>query len=945
MADKLNCEDLEKKIEELEEENSRLKQSDKQLDFISQNIPDIIFKLDPKGVITYINDVVILYGYLAEDLIGKDVFEIVHPDDVEKVKHRLMERRTGLRITKDLQVRLFTKSGEERTFESRAGTEPSFYIAAEGMYSSNEPSLETFIGTQGIARDVTQRVKVGKELEDHRIELIAQNEQLLKTQKKILESEVKYRSIVDNAPVVNWISNINGETPFISDNVEDILGYTAKEIKENPELWLGGVYPEDSDRVQKEFGKYIQRHKEKFDTQYRLRHKDKHWVWIHDRSSHIEEIDGIPHAYGAFVDITERKIAEEALKESEQRLNQAQEVAHIGSWNLDMITNDLIWSDEAYRIFGFSPKDMSLTYEKFLEFVHPEDKEYVDKKWNSAMNREEEYNIEHRIIVDDKIKWVNERAFIEFNERGEPISGIGTVQDITEQKEVEQALREERDFNETIIQSSPTYFVAIDAQGKVKLMNNSMLHATGYSIDEVIGKDYLSSFVLERDREELSRVFSRIIRDKTDTQNENYILTKDGKELLVEWRGRSILKEEDKIEYFMGFGRDITEIKKAEIERNQLQQRLLQAQKMEAIGTLAGGLAHDYNNIIGAARSNLELIQMYDVSIPEEVQHHIDEALTAIERSIDLTRQLLTFSRERKEEKTEFYVQPVVKEALKFLRASIPSTIKIEQDLSQKKDRILGDPTSINQIVINLCTNAFHAMEEKGGVMEVKLDDTTIGKEDLILYPELTIGNYVHISVSDTGHGIKQKDLDKIFDPFFTTKVEGKGTGLGLAMVYGIVNDYGGTVKVYSEIDQGTKFHIYIPKYEEEIKAQNEIAKETIIRGNGNILLVDDDKPMLDAVKMSLTLMGYDVMVYENSLDALVAFNNEPNKYDLVMTDLTMPDLTGDKLADKIHEIRSDIPIILSSGRNIEHEKSDIIYLPKPYDLVTVSKLISENIK
>jgi hypothetical protein len=230
---------------------------------------------------------------------------------------------------------------------------------------------------------------------------------------------------------------------------------------------------------------------------------------------------------------------------------------------------------------------------------------------------------------------------------------------------------------------------------------------------------------------------------------------------------------------------------------------------------------------------------------------------------------------------------------------------------------IQGDPTSINQIVMNLCTNAYHAMEAGGGTLEVMLDEVKIGINELLSFPELAAGNYVHISVIDTGQGIEKENMVKIFDPFFTTKRESKGTGLGLAMVYRIVQDYCGTIKEKSEVGVGTEFDVYIPKLEGKSRQIADKKETPVQEGNGNILLVDDEKPLLDAIEMSLILLGYNVTAYENSVMAFDAFKNNPDDFDIVMTDLTMPNLTGEELAENVHSIRSDLPIIIASGENI----------------------------
>lgn len=345
--------------------------------------------------------------------------------------------------------------------------------------------------------------------------------------------------------------------------------------------------------------------------------------------------------------------------------------------------------------------------------------------------------------------------------------------------------------------------------------------------------------------------------------------------------------------------------------RKKLEDRLQQAQKMEAIGTLAGGIAHDFNNILGVI---LGYADMAKEDAPPETQlaKNLGEIIRASHRAKDLVRQILAFSRQTEIDRIPIQLQPLVKEGLKMLRSSIPSTISIVEDIAPESAVVLADPTQVHQILLNLCTNAYQAMDENGGKLSVSMQVTTMAADDLARI-HITPGEYLEITVADTGVGIPPDILDKIFDPYFTTKKIGKGTGMGLAIVHGIMTDYGGTITVDSELGRGSTFHVYFPLVNQEVPPEGDTSDE-IAKGNERILFVDDEEILLKIGQDMLQRMGYQVTVALGSLEALTIFQKNPSGFDIIITDQTMPELTGSDLAIKMMEIRQDIPIILCTG-------------------------------
>jgi nitrogen-specific signal transduction histidine kinase/ActR/RegA family two-component response regulator len=350
---------------------------------------------------------------------------------------------------------------------------------------------------------------------------------------------------------------------------------------------------------------------------------------------------------------------------------------------------------------------------------------------------------------------------------------------------------------------------------------------------------------------------------------------------------------------------------KTEEAKQELEFRLLQTQKMEAIGTLAGGIAHDFNNILSAIIGFTEMSLM-DVPPESGLTANLEKVLQAGGRARDLVKQILTFSRQAQMDPRPIQLQPIIKEALKLLRASLPTTIKMDA-IIEPVGMVMADPTQIHQLVMNLCTNARDAMENVEGTLTVILEVAALGAEEAARYPRLTPGNFCKLTVCDTGQGIPSHVMEKIFDPFFTTKGEGRGTGMGLAVVHGIVERIGGAIAVNSTPGEGACFIIFLPVIEDRPSAILP-ASLKMPGGRERILFVDDEPFQTDLGCQMLGRLGYRVQAFTRSSEALEAFEADPQAIDLVITDMTMPEMTGDELARRILANRPDLPIILCTG-------------------------------
>lgn len=412
------------------------------------------------------------------------------------------------------------------------------------------------------------------------------------------------------------------------------------------------------------------------------------------------------------------------------------------------------------------------------------------------------------------------------------------------------------------------------------------------------------------------------------------------KEVFKLYNERLVKKLEQKM---LAMEKEITERKRTEEERKKLEEKLYQVQKMEAIGTLAGGIAHDFNNVLYSIIGYTELT-MDDVPEGSLAQKNLAEVLKGAMRAKDMVRQILAFSRKDDMQKKPVKIQPVVKEALKLLRASIPATIEIRQSIDEDCGPVLAASTQIHQVVMNLATNAYQAMREKGGLLELTLMEEKIGSDDS--NPDLYPGTYLKLTVSDTGHGMNSVVMKKIFDPYFSTKGPGEGTGMGLAVVHGIVKSHGGDITIYSKPGEGTTFHVYLPLIKTRPVEPKTVPAEPTPTGTEHILFVDDEEAIVRMTQQILERLGYQVTSRTSSVEALEAFKAKPDKYDLVITDMTMPNMTGVELAPRLREIRSEIPIIMCTGfsETIDEDRAKnmgiLAYIMKPFLTDEIAKTI-----
>ena len=468
------------------------------------------------------------------------------------------------------------------------------------------------------------------------------------------------------------------------------------------------------------------------------------------------------------------------------------------------------------------------------------------------------------------------------------------------------SLQEERDRAQNYLDIAAVMMLAVNTNHEVILINKKGCDILGYDETEIIGKNWFDHFVPEYIRDQVQTNFSNLISNATESvkYHENPVVTKGGRERMIAWSNTTLRDDNNHIIGTLSSGQDIT-------EKKLLEANLLQARKMESIGNLAGGIAHDFNNILSSILGFTEL-SLDDVQKGSDMEDNLQEVYTAGKRAKEIVSQMLAFARQSKEEMKPIQVDSIVREVLIFIRASIPATIEIKQDL-QSDSKIWGNGTQVYQILMNLCTNAAHAMEDKGGILAISLQDVLIAPNSPMRQIGLSPGNHIQLTVSDTGKGMPPEVLRSIFEPYFTTKKPGEGTGMGLAVVHGIVESYGGKITVDSEPGRSTVFTVYLPITRIQ-NAQQINESEELPRGTENILLIDDEIPIVKMGSQLLNRLGYSVSTATDSIEALELFRTRPDDFQLVITDMTMPRLTGDQLASEMIAIRPDIPIILCTG-------------------------------
>ena len=644
-------------------------------------------------------------------------------------------------------------------------------------------------------------------------------------------------------------------------------------------------------------------------------------------SSREIDLGGKRFHQGIIRDITERRHAEENLRESERQLKEAQQVAMTGSSRWDAQTDVTVWSDEMFRITGWDPAHGAPSNSDRAKLYTPESYALLQQAVARALQAGDPYELELEIIRPDGERRhvvVRGRAY---RDEHKSIGGLlGTMQDITERKQTEALIREREVQYRELVESARDAIYTVSTGGLFTSINAAFESATGWKREEWIGKPFMD-VIHPDDVPRLADRFKRTIAGEALTLDEVRVKTKTGSFVLVELS--SVPQTRDgKVIGSLGIGRDVT-------ERRQLEEQLRRTQRLDSIGSLASGIAHDLNNVLGPILLSIDVLQrkLTDSSAAKM----LETIRSSTKRGSEIVKQVLAFARGSEQEFSPQQLRYAVSEIQSFVRQTFPKAVTIRIDIPKDLPAILGDSTQLHQILLNLCVNARDAMPS-GGLIRISASVESLGMPDLQDQPNAAAGEYVCLAVADTGTGIPEEVRSKIFDPFFTTKEVGKGTGLGLSTVNAIVRGHKGFLRVETEVGKGTTFKIFFPALQGDQTAAEEDDKRTIPPGNDEtILVVDDEKSVLHIARETLEAYNYKVFTATDGVEATLLFNREPKgSIALVVSDVSMPRMGGVDLVQILRNTDPHVAILLTSGTpgEIAQRRAELInyrFLSKPF--------------
>ncbi len=751
------------------------------------------------------------------------------------------------------------------------------------------------------------------------------NEDLLKELTALRLSNERYALAVTAAKVGvgDWDIPTNAFT--IDPGLMHLLGYNRKMPFKGVVGYAKMVHPEDRKRLLEAFEHVVDAQRDTFEVEYRILPLTGSTRWLLARGWVTRDNKGeAVRVLSAHMDITERIRTETALRASEMRyltiLENTVDGVSVYEMSEDQGEPRIIDCNEGYAAMAGRDRKDILVRQKGDPGGFPGSAEL------DAVKRAHETGS----LVNGTSSWPlpnGGKQYVDYQAAPVEIEGRSYVycldRNVTKRVLAQKALRVEEENMRALFNATPRSSVMLtDVDGNILAINK-----TGAELLEMAAENILGQSIYDLLPPQLAQKRQNHHR-KATISGEPLKFQDEWNSLVFQHTIYPILDSKHNVARLALFSEDIT-------EQVRLEKHFLQMQKMEAIGAMAGGIAHDFNNILGVIIKNAEMVT---AGLPEDRKLHkkMDRILSASLQARDLVKQILTFSRADEHRKKPVAVRPLVSEALKLLRATIPSTIDIRRRLAENAGTVLADPTQLQQIVMNLIVNAEQAMRTTDGVLEVKLENVELGKREITrLYPELTPGPFVRLTVKDSGEGMTPEVLERIFEPFYTTKGKGIGTGLGLTMVHGIVQKHEGAIRAHSEPGEGSTFEVLLPRIE-TWSADTPIAEPRQVKGKGHILLVDDEKDYRQTVRETLELLGYTVEDVADGSRALRLFRKTPLAFSLILTDQTMPAMTGMDLLRQVAAIRSDIPIILCTGYSETLDMPVIqalgaLLLPKPF--------------
>ncbi len=864
-----------------------LRESEERFRSIVETTTEWIWAFDSQGNCAYSNPALeTILGYTPEEFFGKSFLPFMHEEDREKIEQLLPTLIAEQRGWTNLVCRWYHKDGSVRILESNA---------VPLLNSDGE-----VIGYRGADRDITERKRADEE------------KALLTTQFE--RQHERLNNIIANVAGVVWEAwgkpdEATQKIDFVSDYVEVMLGYTVEEWLTTPNFWLSIVHPEDRERMAQVAAENFIK-SQSFIEEFRWVAKDGRTVWVETHSTVICDKEGQPIGYrGVNIDITEQKLAERLIKESDQRYRIVAESASDVIMTIDESSLILFANPAAEKIFGYKSEEL---IGNNLEIIVPErlraaHRTGMDRYMQTGKRRIPWSGVELVALHRNGQEIHIEISFGEYHKDDKRLF-TAIIRDITKRKRAEEALSQAEARYRNLVEFSPMIvYLAEPYPPYAPIYVSPNIKMLGYSQDEWYEKsDVWINMIHHDDREKVLRMTEEAMKQNIDTDLEYRLVRYDGRVHWIHDKGRFIADDEGNKIGWQGIILDITATK-------ELEEQLRQAQKLESIGRLAGGIAHDFNNMLTAINGYSELT-LRALAADNPLRRNIEEIKKAGTRSALLTHQLLAFSRRQVLQPVVLDLNAVITDTAKILERVIGEDVRLVIALKPRTGRVNVDPGQLSQIIMNLAVNARDAMPG-GGTLTIETADVFLEPDEAKQKVGVVPGAYVQLSVCDTGDGMDENTRQHIFEPFFTTKEVGRGTGLGLATVYGIVKQSGGNIEVDSQAGAGTVFRIYLPRVAEQSEAaETTEALAESLTGTETILLVEDEELVRNLSREILESCGYTVIEAGDGIEALEVCASIDCRIDLLMTDVVMPRMGGRELAEKIKEQLPDLPILFTSG-------------------------------
>jgi two-component system cell cycle sensor histidine kinase/response regulator CckA len=622
----------------------------------------------------------------------------------------------------------------------------------------------------------------------------------------------------------------------------------------------------------------------------------------------------------------------EQLKQTEEQLRQFLDHSPAVLYALKIEGDKLVprlVSENITRFLGV-PQEEALRPEWWETHIHPDDRTRAEAGTAGALRdgvSRNEYRLQHR---DGTYRWVDDTKRLVRDASGQPAELVGATTDITERRQIQDELRESERRFQSMLSNLELVAMTMDREARITYCNDYLLRLTGWTREELIGRDWFATFIPKEGLETMRATFAELLTDAPPAwHHENDLLTRSGKRLRIQWNNSVLRSLSGEVIGTASIGEDIT-------ERRNLEQQMLRTQRLEGLGTLASGIAHDLNNLLMPILMGASLLRRFEIS--PQSRKAIDNIELSVTRGRDLVKQVLLFARGAEVSREAVELPRIVGEIESIATSTFPRNIAFEISIPGDLRAVTGDTTQLTQVLLNLCVNARDAMP-RGGVISISAANTDLSARSAQRSGGSTGGPYVLLEVADTGEGMPRELIDRIFDPFFTTKEAGKGTGLGLSTVQGIVSNHGGFVSVASTVGEGTTFKVYLPAHDHRsvaVKAENGTAAEPP-RGNGEtILVVDDDSTILSITAQTLEAFGYNAIVAEDGAQAIVIYSRRSADIALVLTDMSMPIIDGQALIAALTRLDPTLPIIAATGDTASAHlariaKTGATVLTKPY--------------